>query len=73
MKHITSDRRNRRKHANQNGKNQKPTQKIRHLVHVALLNAELAVHWTLRDEGLSRVTELRGKFDPASEPNTEAD
>ncbi|WP_395603192.1 hypothetical protein AB4P91_16235 [Pseudomonas sp. B21128] len=73
MKHITSDRRNRREHANQNGQYQKSTQKIRHLVHVALLNAELAVHWTLRDEGLSRVTEPRGQFDPASEPNTGAD
>jgi hypothetical protein len=68
-----SDRRNGREQADQNGQCQKSTQKKRHFVHVALLNAELAVHRTLRDEGLPRVTGLRGYFEPMTAPVTEAD
>ncbi|WP_339466594.1 hypothetical protein [Pseudomonas sp. EA_65y_Pfl2_P74] len=68
-----SDRRNCREQADQNGQYQKSTQKKRHLVHVALLNAEFAVHWTLRDEGLSRVPELPGHFERMTELVTEAD
>lgn len=52
---VASNRRNRCEQADQNGQCQKATQKNRHLVHVALLNAELAVHWALRNEGLPRV------------------
>ncbi|WP_277761648.1 hypothetical protein [Pseudomonas sp. A34-9] len=70
---MSSDRRNRCEQADQNGQCQESTQKNRHLVHVALLNAELAVHWALRDEGLPRVTELWGYFERMTEPVTEAD
>ncbi|MHB2138489.1 hypothetical protein [Pseudomonas sp. HMWF006] len=73
MKEIASDRRNRREQADQNGQCQESTQKKRHLVHVALLNAELAVHWALRDEELPRVTELPGHFERMTAPVTEAD
>ena len=68
-----SDRRNRRKHSDQNGQCQKPTEENRHLVHAALLNVELAVHRALRDEGLPRVTELPGYSERLTEPVTEAD
>jgi hypothetical protein len=67
------NRRNRRQHPDQNGQCQKPTQENRHLVHAALLNAELAVHRALRDEGLPRVTELPGYSERLTEPVTEAD
>ncbi|WP_158547270.1 MULTISPECIES: hypothetical protein [unclassified Pseudomonas] len=73
MQQATSDRRNRRKHSDQNGQRQKPTQENRHLVHAALLNTELAVHRALRDEGLPRVTELPGYSERLTEPVTEAD
>ncbi|MFJ5256702.1 hypothetical protein ACIP8I_16050 [Pseudomonas sp. NPDC088414] len=73
MQQVTSDRRNRREHSNQNGQRQKPTQENRHFVHAALLNTELAVHRALRDEGLPQVTGLQGHFDRLTEPETEAD
>ena len=68
-----SDRRNRRKHSDQNGQRQKTTEENRHLVHAALLNVELAVHRALRDEGQPRVTGLPGYFERLTEPVTEAD
>ncbi|WP_157815131.1 hypothetical protein [Pseudomonas baetica] len=70
---CTSNRRNGREHTNQNGQRQKPTQKKPHLSHVALLNAELAVHRALRDEELSRMTELPGYFGLVTERVTDAD
>lgn len=73
MQQVTSDRRDRREHSDQNGQRQKPTQENRHLVHAALLNTERAVHRALRDEGLPQVTGLQGHFDRLTEPETEAD
>jgi hypothetical protein len=70
---VRSNRRNGCQHADQNGQCQKSTEKKSHLVHVALSIAELAVHRTLRDEELSRVTGLRSYSEPVTEPVTEAD
>ncbi|MBN6772669.1 hypothetical protein JRG42_18900 [Pseudomonas granadensis] len=68
-----SDRRNRRQQTNQNGQCQEATQENRHLVHLALLNAGLAVHWTLRDEGKSQVPALPGHCERLAEPVTASD
>ncbi|MCR8931796.1 MULTISPECIES: hypothetical protein [unclassified Pseudomonas] len=68
-----SDRRNRRQQTDQNGQCQEATQENRHLIHLALLNAGFAVHWTLRDEGMSQVPALPGHCERLAEPVTASD